>query len=622
AVNPFLDGVVVFLTGMHVPRGSSVRMRAEVEIPHSDLMKALDEFQDLIGQIAKSVSGAGSGQWNDAYVKAMSTFGAGAGADYVKNLKDTAGRISNYARETGYQIDYTNRMIIVQVVQFLFEWALTLILAIFNPIAAVVEQTFLRALYRLILRSFLLRLLATIGMFEALNVGLGAAMDIFVRWSLASEGKYTENGGQYLRQAVAFGAVQGAFMVFVPYAGSALAGLISKAIGRDVVGNIDSLVGRALSGGGRDTVRDLGRETVRDLGRDLSREGGDDLGSGPVGGVGVRGGFGRDIGVTAASMAQRFEMGEVSRSVRGGFSADVGNIFARDLGGAMGVGGARELGEKWAGAFLTRFGKKDFGDTLFRSLDDLPRGMGGELRSALSHGVAGALSTDWGRKFSGYLGDAIANAAHQNFSEGVYSLFTTGKFTTSWETGLSGGGAGLVGHMLTRNAVGLGGVIGDKFGLQDKFGSLLSGLVNPASGPGDRLHDLKASFRFAGTSGQGGRSTEGLLGQGSGGGGDLFGDTGSVRSFESTVVGSGFSGLSEDSSDTTFSDTTFSDTGFFDDRVFSGTSSVGTGFSDRGDGTAAVGGQQFNTGQNPTQNQNPSHGEGRDRDRDRGQGLG
>ncbi|MEB3963014.1 hypothetical protein OKJ48_22590, partial [Streptomyces kunmingensis] len=248
-MDPFLDGIVVMLTGMHVPRGSSARLRSEVEVPHAALAASLDEFQEAIADITRSVSGTVSGKWGDAYGQAMSTFGTGAGADYVKSLRDTAAKVANYARETGYQIDYTNRMIIAQVVQFLVEWAMTLILAVFNPIAALIDQTFLRALYQLILRSFLLRLLAQVAMFEALNVGLGAAMDVFVRWSLAGEGKYTENGGQYLKQAVAFGAVQGALMVFVPYAGSALAGLLAKGMGKDVVGSIGRAVDGAVLGG-------------------------------------------------------------------------------------------------------------------------------------------------------------------------------------------------------------------------------------------------------------------------------------------------------------------------------------------------------------------------------------
>ncbi|MFI5753567.1 hypothetical protein ACIGYQ_48330, partial [Streptomyces sp. NPDC053726] len=499
-------------------------------------MEALDGFQELIGQIAKSVAGAGSGRWNEAYAKAMSTFGSGAGADYVKNLKDTAAKISGYARETGYQIDYTNRMIIVQVVQFLFEWALTLIMAVFNPIAALMEQSFLRALYRLILRSFLLRLLATVGMYEALNVGLGAAMDIFVRWSLAGEGKHTENGGQYFRQSVAFGAVQGALMVFVPYAGSALAGLIGKGLGRDIAGEIGGGVDRAMAGGGRDISTDVGRDVSGGLGRDLGGKSGDDVGSGPVGGVGGRGGFGRDLGITAANLAQRFEMGEVNGGARDAFRAGAGSLFARDFGGVMGAGPARLLGGKWADGFLAGFGRKDFGDILFRSLDGLPPGLGSGLRSALSHGVADALSTDWGRKFSGFLGDAVANVAHQNASEGLYNLFTTGRFTTSVATGVAGGAGGLLSHALTRNALSLGAGLRDLV-LPPKPDLPPAGSVNPVPGPGSRINDGTTPYRF--TIRPGGEPSVGLLdnaGPAAGGGDDLS-DTTSIRSASSASSG-------------------------------------------------------------------------------------
>ncbi|GAA2338657.1 hypothetical protein OKJ48_04685 [Streptomyces kunmingensis] len=479
AVNPFLDGIVVMLTGMHVPRGSASRMHHEVEVPHAALVRSLDEFQEVVADITKSVSGTVSGKWGDAYAGAMATFGTGAGADYVKNLRDTSARIANYARETGYQIDYTNRMIIAQVVQFLVEWAMTLVLAVFNPVAALVEQSFLRALYQLILRSFLLRLLAQLAMFEALNVGLGAAMDVFVRWSLANEGKYTADGDQYVKQAVAFGAVQGAFMVFVPYAGSALAGLLAKGVGRDVVGTIEKLVGGAALPVGRDGAEDLG-------GTVAARDGGGQLG-----------GFGRDLGETAAGMARRFEMGEAGPSAREAFRTTAADLFARDLGVVMGADAARALGQRWAEGFVSRFGKKDLAETLFQALDGLPQGPGGGLRRALSQGVADVLSTDWGRKFSGYTGDAIANTAHQNFSEGIYNLFTTGRFTTSWETGVAGAGAGVLGHLLTRNALSLGAGLREKLGLPPKPALSVDGPVNTVPGHGARLSDPAVPYRFA-----------------------------------------------------------------------------------------------------------------------------
>ncbi|MEB3960114.1 hypothetical protein OKJ48_07610 [Streptomyces kunmingensis] len=237
-------------------------------------------------------------------------------------------------------------------------------------------------------------------------------------------------------------------------------------------------------------------------------------------------------------MAQRFEMGEVGASVRGGFRADVGDLFARDLGGVMGTDAARSLGQRWAEGFVYRFGKKDLGEALWRSLDDLPAVAGGGLRGALSHGVADALTTDWGRKFSGYAGDAVANVAHQNVSEGTYNLFTTGRFTTSWETGVAGAGAGLLGHMLTRNALSMGAGIRDKLEVWAKpelLAGIRAGGVNPLPGPDAPLNDGANGYRI-GTVGTG---DPGTVGGGAGAGGDAAVVEGGTRLADAGPAGSG-----------------------------------------------------------------------------------
>ncbi|MEU7288280.1 glycosyltransferase, partial [Streptomyces flaveolus] len=356
-------------------------------------------------------------------------------------------------------------MIVAQVVQFLFEWALTLVLAIFNPVQAAIEQTFLRALYRLILRSLLLRLLATVVAYEGLNVGLSSVMDLLVRWSLAAEGKSTRYGGQYASQAAGFGAVQGAFAVFVPYVGSSIAGLLAKDISR----SIEDVVGRALAGGPGD--RGLTREATTGL----TREAGAAANRGAVGGAerGViggsgAGGFAREVAAGSAGIAQRFEMGEVDALVASSFKDDMARVFTGAFADTLGQDAARGLGERWADVFLTHFGSRRFGDELFRSLGGLENQ---SLRSALSHGVAGALSRDWRRKVSGYTGDALANAGHQNVSEGFYNLFTTGRFTTTWETGASGAAGGTLSHLMSANAHRIGRSIRTSLGLDgtDKF---------------------------------------------------------------------------------------------------------------------------------------------------------
>ncbi|WP_318219015.1 hypothetical protein [Streptomyces sp. SCL15-6] len=375
-------------------------------------------------------------------------------------------------------------MIVAQVVQFLFEWASTLVLAIFNPVQAAVEQAFLRALYRLILRSLLLRLLATVAAYEGLNVGLSSVMDLLVRWSLAADGRSTRYGGRYASQAAGFGAVQGAFAVFVPYVGSSIAGLLAK----DIRQSIESVVGQGLAAGGLGAKslgskelggEGLGGQVAVGLGRDADEAVG---GSGPVGG------FARDLAASVAGVAQRFEMGEVGDAVAFSFREGMGDLFARQYGHVLGGGAARALGEGWAQAFVRSFGSRDLGGELFRSLGTLGAAEFQSLRSALSHGVADALSADWSRKVSGYAGDAVANAGHQNVSEGFYNLFTTGRFTTSWETGTSGAAGGMFSHLVSANAHLIGRGLRSELGLggTDKFTVVLPPEVvnaQPQSGP-------------------------------------------------------------------------------------------------------------------------------------------
>ncbi|MEU0950276.1 hypothetical protein ABZ379_47735, partial [Streptomyces canus] len=537
AVDPFLDGIVVMLTGMHVPRGSAARLRVEVEVPHRELAQAFDDFASEIVQVARGVAGSSSGAWSSAYAGAMSTFVSGEGADALAQLRKGALDLADASHETGYQIDYTNRMIIAQVVQFLFEWAITLILAVFNPLQAVIEQAFLRALYRFILRSFLLRLLASVAMFEGMNVALGSVMDLFVRWSLARDGEHTGYGKEYASQSAGFGAVQGAFAVFVPWVGSALAGVLAKGLGRDVLGQIEGAVSHALSQGPGTGVGggELAGGVSKGAGRDAGGEVEDSLGGGSWGGAGrqvVGGGvgdvFARGVAVQAVRLAQKFEMGEVDAGARSLFRRDVAGLFARGLGDAFGVDAAGRLGGQWADAFLKDFGSRRLGAALFESL----RGVDSRaLRSALSHSVADALATDWGRKFSGYAGDAVANAAHQNVSEGVYNVFTTGRFGTSWETGVSGAGAGMAGHVLHANAHLIGKSLREKLSLGDTFDRLasLSSGVNQGpvggEGSGRTFHLSPGDGAYAGSLRAAGRAA----GEGRDAGPQTLNGTGSAR---------------------------------------------------------------------------------------------
>ena len=341
AVDPFTRGIVMALTGMEPPDGDPAGVAA-IEAVHRELGERLGEFQEMINQVTQSVSGAVTGKFSDAYIDAMSSFASKDSVDFVKNLRDTASQLADYSHEFSYQMLYTQRMIIAQVVMFVLEWAITLILAIFNPIEALAEQGFLRSMFRAIMRSFLLRLLATIATHEALNIGLGASMDAFVRWSLSNDGHHTANGNLYRDQAIGFGAVQGAFAGLVPFGAGGLNKLFKKGLGIGPVKDIKNIVDKEAGG--------LGKVPGE----------GPQAGGGPVGPK-IGGGLGGDLGGHAFNTANLIKSGGLDDAARDAFRTDVGHLFSRDLGGIMDSGLAGRMGHDWADTFMANFGKRGFG---------------------------------------------------------------------------------------------------------------------------------------------------------------------------------------------------------------------------------------------------------------------
>ncbi|MER6378316.1 hypothetical protein ABT255_61350, partial [Streptomyces mirabilis] len=504
AVDPLVNGIVLALTGMTVPEGDSGRVVSEVARPHLDLARTLADFQQLISQVTGSVASEATGQWSDAYVRAMSSFATSDGADYVQGLKDTAEQLAQDAHEFAYELDYTDRMIIAQAAMFFFEWALTLVLAVFNPIEALVEQAFLRALFRVIFRSTLLRFLASVALFEGLNVGLGAAMDGLVRWSMALGGEHTSQGGMYQRQSIEFGAVQGALSAFVPFLSGPLGSLLAKGLGRNIARDIEMSLDAALrdsgSGGGRVVARGVsGAERRIVSGGEWEGGGGLGLPRDAVGEVGrgggpLGGGVAGDFGSSVARMARALNVSVVDEGAREAFRGDIGTSFAMMFGRDMGEPDAVVLGRRWADTFAAGFGRKDLGSRLEAVLAGLPRDTKPALRAALSRDVADSVSHDRGSKVAHVLAGMPVNAAHMMVSEGFFNLFTTGHFTAHGASGAAGAFGGLFGHAVTAHATHLGAGLRSK-GLAGLFKGLGkgpgtdSGAVNASAGEGGRVLD-------------------------------------------------------------------------------------------------------------------------------------
>ncbi|WP_030754541.1 hypothetical protein, partial [Streptomyces sp. NRRL S-31] len=116
-------------------------------------------------------------------------------------------------------------------------------------------------------------------------------------------------------------------------------GLLGKAFGRDVAGALRGAVDSALAearqvkGAGRDLAEEAAGSAVKPVATD----------------------FGRDLAGRTANLARALREGRVDAAGEAWFS-DIGDIFARGLGGVMGEAAARRVGEDWARAFARSFG--------------------------------------------------------------------------------------------------------------------------------------------------------------------------------------------------------------------------------------------------------------------------
>ncbi|MCX5355759.1 hypothetical protein OG901_50380 [Streptomyces mirabilis] len=464
-------------------------MQQRVVQPHVELQRDLRELQSLIAQVSHSVEGAVEGAWSEAYARAMATFGTGAGADQIKALTDTAEQLARYGEKTRADAAYYKNMIVIQLNLFLVEWSLIMAMAVWNPFGALAEQAVLRATYRAILRSLIFRFLVGLAAQEVLNVGLAAATHEFAKWLTQEQGYTLEDSDALLKQAVGFGALQGVFGAFVPFVGGALGGLLGKAFGRDAAGAVRGAVDAALADAQR----------VKAAGRDVAGE---------VTGSGVKpvaADFGRDLAERTVNLARVLGEGRAG-AVSDGLFADIGKVFERYLGGVMGAGAARRLGEDWAREFAGSFGSRRMEAALAEPLRGLPKHLDG-LRGALSREVARVFAPDFGRKVASLAGEAVLWGGAMNLAEGTYNAITTGRFTTSLATFTSGAFGALIGHAgahlggkagwKLRSALGLGRpstVSGAGAGGTDAGTG--AGAVNALPGPDHPLMRPAADLRF------------------------------------------------------------------------------------------------------------------------------
>ncbi|MFF4903226.1 hypothetical protein, partial [Streptomyces sp. NPDC001068] len=444
---------MVFISGMSVPLGSSERMRSEVQVPHQELVKFLDGFENLVAQVAGGTAQGASGEWPRAYVEAMRTFLSGGGADYITGLKEAAAQLADGAGEFAYQLDYTNLMIVLQVMAFLVEWAITLIMWSWNPIGAAIEQAFLEQLFKVLFGTTLRRFLTHAAMTMVTNLALSTALDGLARWILALNGEHTSQGDQYRRGAVLSGAVQGAFGAAVPLLTGPIKKLISKGFTPAAVKAMQESIENALTHpGAAAPVKSAGSDVAKSAGsgvKDLGVKDLDVLSGGVRDLAGLGGSFPAKLSGLVVPMRLALTHDVVPAKNLNAFRSAVGREFESAFGDHLGADAAREMGVEWASAFLAHAaGGKNLAPALRAALEPVERLGGGfaPLRTALSDKVAAAMPSWWKEKPPHLLVDTAFSAGYQNLSEGVVNYIEQGKFTTSKETTIGATGGELLGH--------------------------------------------------------------------------------------------------------------------------------------------------------------------------------
>ncbi|MFB7600661.1 hypothetical protein [Streptomyces sp. NPDC056160] len=457
---PWYNPVVIALTGMSVPLGSSERMYREVEVPHQDLVRFLNGLQQAVTEVTATTAAGASGALPRKYARAMSTFASGDGADHVHALKETAAQLADAAHEFGYQMDYTRITIAGQVVLFLLEWAFTLLLMLIDPVEALAEQAALRAAFRVLLLKELRRLSLEAAVMVGVNVGLSTALDGLARWILADQGKHTTQGAAYHRQSVVFGAIQGAIGTALPFATAGMTKVLAKVSLPGLVKDLEKAVqaglhrpapSAPLRTAGEDTARAAGAapaHAVRGAAPVVPRSSVTDTVPDPRLAA-LDGWFAGKLADVVAPVAVSLRSGVAGGTARGLFRLRVETLFGKAFAEHIGPAAARGAGRDWADAFLaragasSRSGRSALAEALGEAVRPLPERFA-PLRTQLSDGVARALPGGAAMKGLTLLFETPLNAAHQNLSEGVFNVWLTGTFSTSGFTTGAGAAGSLV----------------------------------------------------------------------------------------------------------------------------------------------------------------------------------
>ncbi|MEW1547969.1 hypothetical protein [Streptomyces tsukubensis] len=491
------------LTGEVPPDGDEDKLFALAEV-HNDLHGKLNTtFQAMVADALGYTKQNFDGDAAKMYQEAMKAFlGGQEGLDYFKAVGDQAQLVAEFTRKSATQLQYTKYMIIAQLIALLIEAAVAAATAFFfgASIGAYLQK---QAIVRMILKTWIGRMIVTLLTHQVINVGMGVAMDSMVQWIQLNQGTRDEWDTELTKNAALSGMVQGLLAGPFNALGNRFGKLLAKMFGLDSGRNLGNKIDGVVPPPKNRPEVEVKVPDVKPPSPSPSpspsprpkteteipspspspkpkaeaevpapgpKEGVEVPEPGPKPGEGRPEtekpdarppvSFGRDM-----SEAFRKNLpntyGPNGAKAGDKFVKDVGEVFRRQYGD-----GAVDAGRDWARALLEKTGTRELPDALEKALGPIAKDLGPDVMKVLSQGAADSMGRSIMREIAEGTGRGIFEGAHAAVSEGMYNLIFSDEhtFKTSGLTFASGMAEGRLGAMMETGgenlAMGLRGNLG------------------------------------------------------------------------------------------------------------------------------------------------------------------
>ncbi|MFJ8230802.1 hypothetical protein ACIQ9E_12705 [Streptomyces sp. NPDC094448] len=495
------------LTGEVPPDGDEDKLFALAEV-HNDLHGKLNTtFQAMVADALGYTKQNFDGDAAKMYQEAMKAFlGGQEGLDYFKAVGDQAQLVAEFTRKSATQLQYTKYMIIAQLIALLIEAAVAAATAFFfgASIGAYLQK---QAIVRMILKTWIGRMIVTLLTHQVINVGMGVAMDSMIQWIQLNQGTRDEWDTDLTKNAALSGMVQGLLAGPFNALGNRFGKLLAKMFGLDSGRNLGNKIDGVVPPPKNRPEVEVKVPDVKPPSPSPSplpkpkpktetevpspspspspspkpkaeaevpapgpKEGAEVPEPGPKPGegrpetekpdAGPPVSFGRDM-----SEAFRKNLpntyGPNGAKAGDKFVKDVGEVFRRQYGD-----GAVDAGRDWARALLEKTGTRELPDALEKALGPIAKDLGPDAMKVLSQGAADSMGRSIMREIAEGTGRGIFEGAHAAVSEGMYNLIFSDEhtFKTSGLTFASGMAEGRLGAMMETGgenlAMGLRGNLG------------------------------------------------------------------------------------------------------------------------------------------------------------------